>query len=266
MADQVSDLKLQHLVELSKLGDGCAELESRIEAWLVENDVVFDGHTIPFVLMPHFVSPGQVRRVRRAVECLSAVLNRFCDAYPDDPRLQEELALPSFEDSLVRVSPGYSCPLRICRLDAFLAGDQVKFLEFNADSPAGIGYTDVLHEGLRQAISLPGVDREFDTAYEPMLPLLIATLLDAYREMRGGQPVRSRAARDPAAGAGRRPRQPLDPRVPDHLRRRVRGGDRGGPRHHRGALLRRLGAPRRRRSGPARLPPGAGRRPERRAT
>ncbi len=34
MADQVSDLKLQHLVELSKLGDGCAELESRIEAWL----------------------------------------------------------------------------------------------------------------------------------------------------------------------------------------------------------------------------------------
>ena len=34
MADQVSDLKLQHLVELSKLGDGCAELESQIEDWL----------------------------------------------------------------------------------------------------------------------------------------------------------------------------------------------------------------------------------------
>ena len=78
MADQVSDLKLQHLVELSKLGDGCAELESQIDAWLGEHDVVFDGHTIPFVLMPHFVSPGQVRRVRRVVECLSAVLNRFC--------------------------------------------------------------------------------------------------------------------------------------------------------------------------------------------
>ena len=35
MPDQVSDLKLQHLVELSKLGDRCAELESEIEAWLV---------------------------------------------------------------------------------------------------------------------------------------------------------------------------------------------------------------------------------------
>jgi hypothetical protein len=182
--DHVSDLKLQHLVELSKLGDGCAELETELEAWLAEHDVVFDGHTIPFVLMPHFVSPGQVHRVRRAVETLCAVLNRFCDAYPEDERLQEELALPDLEDSLVRVSPGYPSPLRICRLDAFLTGYQVRFLEFNADSPAGIGYTDVLYDGLRRAISLPRVDADFDTAYAPMLPLLIETLLDAYRSMR----------------------------------------------------------------------------------
>jgi glutathionylspermidine synthase len=187
MIDQVSDLKLQHLVELSKLGDGCAELESRIEAWLEEHDVVFAGRTIPFVLMPHFVSLGQVRRVRGAVESLCRVLNRFCDAYPGDERLQAELALPALEDSLVRVDPGYPRPLRICRLDAFLTGDQVKFLEFNADSPAGIGYTDVLHDGLRRALALPRVEAEFETAYEPMLPLLIETLLDAYTAMRAGR-------------------------------------------------------------------------------
>jgi hypothetical protein len=187
MMDQVSDLKLQHLVELSKLGDGCAQLESELAAWLAEHDVVFAGRTIPFVLMPHFVSPRQMRRVRRAVESICAVLNRFCEAYPDDARLQDELALPTFEDSLVRVGPGYPGPLRICRLDAFLAGDSVKFLEFNADSPAGIGYTDVLHEGLRRTIALPRVDGEFETGYEPMLPVLLETLLDAYRAMRAGR-------------------------------------------------------------------------------
>jgi hypothetical protein len=187
VVDQVSDLKLQHLVELSKLGDGCAQLESELEAWLAANDVVFDGHTIPFVLMPHFVSPRQIRHVRHAVESLCAVLNRFCEAYPTDERLQEELALPTFEDALVRVGPGYPRPLRICRLDAFLAGDTVKFLEFNADSPAGIGYTDVLFEGLRRTIALPRVEGEFDTGYEPMLPLLIETLRDAYRDMRAGR-------------------------------------------------------------------------------
>jgi hypothetical protein len=186
--DHVNNLKLQHLVELSKLGDGCAELESRIEAWLSTHEVVFDGHTIPFVLMPHFVSPGQVRRVQRGVECLCTVLDRFCEAYPSDPRLREELELPGFEDALIGVDPGYPRPLRICRLDAFLSGYEVKFLEFNADSPAGIGYTDVLHEGLRQAIDLPRVEAEFDTAYTPMLPVLIETLLDAYAARRSSRP------------------------------------------------------------------------------
>jgi glutathionylspermidine synthase len=183
--DHVNNLKLQHLVELSKLGDGCAALEARIERWLSDHDVVFAGHTIPFVLMPHFVSPGQLRRVKRAVACLSLVLDRFCDAYAEDERLREELAVPVREDALIRLDPGYSRPLRICRLDAFLQGYDVRFLEFNADSPAGIGYTDVLHECLQQEIDLPRVNAEFETAYAPMLPVLIETLLDAYRELRG---------------------------------------------------------------------------------
>jgi hypothetical protein len=195
--DHVNNLKLQHLVELSKLGDGCAEIESGIERWLTTHDVVFDGRTIPFVLMPHFVSPGQVQRVRRAVECLCRVLDRFCDAYPRDERLREELDLSEPEDSWVRLDPGYDRPLRICRLDAFLSGYDVRFLEFNADSPAGIGYTDVLYEGLRQGIGLPRVEAEFDTAYSPMLPVLIETLLDAYRQLRdrrGHLPERPRMA------------------------------------------------------------------------
>jgi hypothetical protein len=183
--DHVNNLKLQHLVELSKLGDGCAAIEREIEAWLSEHDVVFAGNTIPFVLMPHFVSPGQLGRVKRAVACLSAVLDRFCDAYADDERLRDELAVPPAEDALIRLDPGFSRPLRICRLDAFLQGYDVKFLEFNADSPAGIGYTDVLHEGLARAISLPRVSAEFETSYTPMLPVLIDTLLSAYRELRG---------------------------------------------------------------------------------
>jgi Glutathionylspermidine synthase preATP-grasp len=185
LIDHVNNLKLQHLVELSKLGDRCAGIEEEIEGWLAEHDVVFAGHTIPFVLMPHFVSPGQLRRVRRAVACLSQVLDRFCDAYAEDERLRDELAVPAAEDALIRLDPGFSRPLKICRLDAFLQGYEVKFLEFNADSPAGIGYTDVLYEGLRRAIELPRVSAEFETAYTPMLPVLVDTLLDAYRELRG---------------------------------------------------------------------------------
>jgi hypothetical protein len=93
LIDHVNNLKLQYLVELSKLGDHCAGLETKLEAWLNEHDVIFDGQTIPFVLMPHFISPGQLRRVKHAVGALSAVLDRFCDAYPHDEAMREELAV-----------------------------------------------------------------------------------------------------------------------------------------------------------------------------
>ena len=152
--------------------------------WLREHDVVFAGQTIPFVLMPHFVSPGQVRRVKHAVTVLCKVLDRFCDAYPTDPALRDELQLSDSEDSLIRIDPGFPRPMRICRLDAFLQGYDVKFLEFNADSPAGVGYTDILFQGLRTTIDLPRVRQEFDTTYTPILPELITTLREAYAHVR----------------------------------------------------------------------------------
>ena len=94
--------------------------------------------------------------------------------------------------------------MRICRLDAFLTGYDLKFLEFNADSPAGIGYTDILYEGLTTAIDLPRVRQEFDTAYAPMLPELLGTLLDAYAHVRSRHadlPERPRLALVDVAGA-----------------------------------------------------------------
>jgi len=138
--------------------------------------------------MPHFISPGQVRRVKHAVTALCRVLDRFCDAYPQDARLRDELAVPALEDQLIRIDPGFPRPMRICRLDAFLQSYDVRFLEFNADSPAGVGYTDILFEGLRSSINLERVRQEFDTTYTLILPELIATLLDAYAHVRTRHP------------------------------------------------------------------------------
>jgi glutathionylspermidine synthase len=156
------------------------------------------------VLMPHFVSPGQLRRVKHAVSRLSTVLDRFCEAYPHEQALRDELAVSPEEDSLIRVDPGFPRPMRICRLDAFLAGYELKFLEFNADSPAGIGYTDILFEGLDATIDLPRVKQEFDTVYTPMLPELIGTLTHAYAHVRGRHkdlPERPRLALVDAEGS-----------------------------------------------------------------
>jgi uncharacterized circularly permuted ATP-grasp superfamily protein len=184
MIEHVNDLKLQFLVELSKQGDQCAAIESEVATWLAAHGFTYGDQTIPFVLMPHFISPGQVRVLQRAVHTLVPVLDRFCAAYPDDAALREELALPEAEHELAMIDPGFEQPARICRLDAFLHRYDIKFLEFNSDSPAGVGWCDVLFEGLRRGVVLPGVRGVFHTLYTPMLPALVDTLLDAYRSLR----------------------------------------------------------------------------------
>jgi len=186
--DHISDLKLQYLVELSKLGRSCALMESNVERWLVDHGFVYGERTIPFVIMPHFISPGQLRRLTGAVASISPVLDRFCDAYARDPRLREELRLSPREDALMRIDPGFPRPIRVSRLDAFLHDYDVKFLEFNTDSPAGMAWTDTLYEALRDNVDLPRVTEVFDTGYTPVLPQVVETLLDAYRAYRAEQP------------------------------------------------------------------------------
>ena len=77
MIEHVNDLKLQFLVELSKLGDRCATIQSDLADWLTDHDVLYGGQPIPFVLMPHFISPGQLRALQRAVQTIMPVLDRF---------------------------------------------------------------------------------------------------------------------------------------------------------------------------------------------
>lgn len=188
MIDHVSDLKLQYLVELSKLGDGCGRLESDVGQWLADHGFDYGEQTIPFVIMPHFISPGQQRRLSRAVASIAPVLDRFCEAYCNDPLLRGELQLPDREDGLVRIDPRFPQPIRISRLDAFLHDYDVKFLEFNTDSPAGMGWTDTLSEALTERVDLRRVREVFHTDYAPVLPVVVETLLDAYRAAREGLP------------------------------------------------------------------------------
>ena len=188
MIDHVSDLKLQYLVELSKLGDRCALMEADVAQWLVDNGFVYGERTIPFVIMPHFLSPVQLRVLSRSVASIAPVLDRFCDAYCTDAQLRDELQLSPHEDALMRIDPGFPQPIRVSRLDAFLHDYDVKFLEFNTDSPAGMGWTDILYEALYENVDLPRVREVFHTAYTPVLPAVVDTLLDAYRACRGRQP------------------------------------------------------------------------------
>jgi uncharacterized circularly permuted ATP-grasp superfamily protein len=93
--------------------------------------------------------------------------------------------LSEAETRLVRIDPGYSRASTASRLDAFLLPSHIHFAEYNAESPAGLGYTERLCEVFD---ALPAMTRfrtgrrvRFNPTIEPMLAALIAS----YREWGG---------------------------------------------------------------------------------
>ncbi len=60
--------------------------------------------------------------------------------------LYHQLGMTEAEDALVDIEPGYPTASTTSRLDAFLLPDSLHFAEYNAESPAGLGYTQRLCE------------------------------------------------------------------------------------------------------------------------
>src|SRR4029077_17370002 len=62
-----------------------------------------------------------------------------------DAELRAELGLEGEEELLALADPGFKSSSPSVRLDSFFA-DEVRFVEYNAESPAGMAYSDNLAE------------------------------------------------------------------------------------------------------------------------
>jgi uncharacterized circularly permuted ATP-grasp superfamily protein len=138
----------------------------------------------PF-LRPLFLDPADVDRVRRVAEHVAAVGERVVAAALERPALMDAVGLSDDERSLAAIEPGYARASTASRLDGFLLDDSLAFAEYNAESPAGLGYTEVL---ARLFDELPVMER-FKQGYTATYFALMAGILDAllasYREWGG---------------------------------------------------------------------------------
>ncbi len=91
----------------------------------------------PF-LRPQFFSRRQYNEIARAAEVLADAFEVMTAAALVDEEVMTELALTEAEERYARIDPGYEGVCNSSRLDAFIAGDGFKFLEYNGETPAGI--------------------------------------------------------------------------------------------------------------------------------
>ncbi len=156
----------------------------QLRRFLVEQNCTFRGDPMPTLFKPNFISPGQQALLVRYVERMARILSRFIGLYMNDMEVREIMGFSDRENELFAIDPGYKNPLVISRLDAFLNGNHLKFLEFNCDSPAGIAYADVQEQGFRLLLNNYGFMKQYRIGYMLRQQILLDSLLHCYKEYR----------------------------------------------------------------------------------
>ena len=139
----------------------------------------------PF-LRPFFLSASDEARIRRAAETLAALGERIARDAVTFPALLGQLGVTAEEERLIRIEPGYDTASTASRLDAFLLPGGLHFAEYNAESPAGPGYTERLAELFDAMPAMSRFRREgIAVHYHHTIAPLLDALLDSYREWGG---------------------------------------------------------------------------------
>jgi uncharacterized circularly permuted ATP-grasp superfamily protein len=140
--------------------------------------------TCPF-LRPHILSRAQYETIARAAETVALAFERLVTAALADPGLMANLGLTERESKMARIDPGYSSLCVTSRLDAYLTDEGFQFLEYNAESPAGLVDQMLLEKLLFDLAPM----KEFLRRHRHWRPAphrrLLKALVDAYREWGG---------------------------------------------------------------------------------
>jgi hypothetical protein len=145
-----------------------------------------DRPTCPF-LRPHIVTRSYYDQISRAASTIAAAIERMVAQALTDAELLSVLGPTAREEAMARIDPGYA---RLCvssRLDSYASEAGFQFLEYNAETPAGVGDQMQLEKILFSLGHLREfLDRHAHWRPEPHRRLL-AALIETYREWGGAE-------------------------------------------------------------------------------
>ena len=97
----------------------------------------------------------------------------------------DQLGLTESERKMALVDPGFSTAGVTTRLDAFVHGDQIKFVESNAENPSSLPDQEELNRLLFELPVMASFARRYRLRQFSPVKRLLETLLSTYREWGG---------------------------------------------------------------------------------
>ena len=162
------------------------EIEENLESRLRQGNATFGGRVLCPFAMPQFVSRPDYDHVRAAARGIYGATLKAWKVL--GPALHDLVGLSDAERELVALDPGVASPSPLSRLDSFLTPSSYAFVELNAETPAGLGYGEVLADVFMDL----GVMRELRKTFAIQRPQgftkLLETLVTCYRQAGGDKP------------------------------------------------------------------------------
>jgi len=153
--------------------------------------LLFGARPLCTVLRPRFLTPAQYRALRQAIGAIMPAFARAHAIAIRDPQFRAQFMLSAWEEHLVNLPAAYHASSPTARMDMFFVPETgaLKITEYNAETPAGLGYHDALSEIM---LGLPIMHR-FEQRYE-VFPLpgrhhVRHALEQSYRQWGGREPM-----------------------------------------------------------------------------
>jgi hypothetical protein len=143
------------------------------------------GRLICPFLRPNFISRRQFETLVKTGESLICAIDRMEQMVLANPALLARLDLLPAEKMLASIDPGYQALEVAARLDTHLNNGSLHFVQYNADSPTGGGYSDALADLFFDAPPVKEFRKKYALSKIGSRKHLLHALLKSYKQFGG---------------------------------------------------------------------------------
>ncbi|MBZ0309102.1 MAG: hypothetical protein K8I82_23765, partial [Anaerolineae bacterium] len=164
-----------------------ADAELRLK--LKERGLYFGERPICVVLRPYFYEEKTWGYLKTQLGKLLGAFARVHEICMENAEHRAQLKLDEHEETLIGLDKGVKVPWSSSRLDTFYVVDtqELKCVEYNAETPAGIGYGDLLGEVFSELEPIKRFQQRYHLRFMPALGNLCDSLIRAYKAWGGSE-------------------------------------------------------------------------------
>src|SRR2546421_4821935 len=166
------------LLEDGRLAEASAEALTEGQR---KRKLMFGERPLPVARRPQFLPRKRADQAIAAADGVHAALASLERAVLKDADLRAELELEPLEEQLAMADPGCSSSSPSSRLDSFFS-DEVRFVEYNAESPAGMAYSDNLTDVFKQLPVMKAFRKRFRGKFLPTRRRQLGPILHPFRQ------------------------------------------------------------------------------------